>query len=274
MQTTTLRWQDVRVLSEVGKGSHGTVYKCCLKSNPQFLLAVKQIPRRHARNPAEINRDLIFADKIHHPNIVEYLGTEINDRNAYVFTKLIDGVTSDQMVRNAQYGTPWTEKIIKAIVLDICNAMEYLHGQHIVYNDWKPNNIMIDTTGEYSGILIDMGSAIQMQNGLHADCGRPVGTPYFFAPEKFEWQYGFASDVWSLGVLMYMYLSGQHPFIRRKVKDAIDLQLELNNPLEFDNPIWRDRSPECQDLIQRILQYHSVDRPSISEIKSHPWMQQ
>lgn len=275
MATKTLQWKDLRIISEVGKGSHGTVYKCCLKSNPQEIIAVKKIQKRHQGNIHETNHDLLLAKDVQHPNIVHYLGTDIDEQYAYVFTKLIHGVTSDQMIKNALHGSPWREKVVKALVLDVCNALEYLHDNSIVYNDFKPNNIMIDTSGKYSGVLIDLGSAVKMQNGLQADCGRPIGTPYFFAPEKWEWQYGFSSDVWSLGVLIYMYLCGQHPFIHRKVADPRDLQLELySNPLEFKQPIWKDRSSECKHLIQSILQYHASDRPSVSEIKSHPWMLQ
>lgn len=85
-------------------------------------------------------------------------------------------------------------------------ALNHCHKQNIVHRDIKPENMMFDHEGSIR--LVDFGLAIQTNKTLHT----MAGTPYFMAPEIFAGNYGPKCDVWSLGVVLYMIVTGELPF--------------------------------------------------------------
>ena len=85
-------------------------------------------------------------------------------------------------------------------------ACHHMHAQGIIHRDIKPSNIMVSKSGDLK--LIDFGLSTYMQDGPKS----VAGTAYFMAPEITKGDYDAKADIWSLGVLMYMLLSGEWPF--------------------------------------------------------------
>ena len=88
-------------------------------------------------------------------------------------------------------------------------AISHLHAQNIIHRDIKPTNIMIDKNNKVR--LIDFGLAeFKMDNNKKSN--HIAGTPYFMSPESLKGRQGKEADMWSLGVLLYLLISGEYPF--------------------------------------------------------------
>lgn len=93
---------------------------------------------------------------------------------------------------------------------------------------------------------------------------------HYIAPEVINKFYNNKCDIWSLGVLLYVLLSGNAPFLGKEHETIINKILK--EPLTFANPIWKTRSPEAVSLISRMLEKNFEQRIGIAEILADPWI--
>jgi serine/threonine-protein kinase/endoribonuclease IRE1 len=162
-------------------------------------------------------------------------------------------------------------------------GLSYLHDKNIVHRDLKPQNVLVSVVSE--GIVLlklaDFGASKQARNKPNgnievSDSQSGRGTSGFMAPEVLETERGspiFASDVWSLGVVMFFVLSrGGHPFgekIYEGGRNVRDFIIKSVKNLRKVGPISHDWA--ATDLIIRLLQYEAQDRPSAFLILCHPY---
>lgn len=93
---------------------------------------------------------------------------------------------------------------------------------------------------------------------------------HYIAPEVINKFYNSKCDIWSLGILLFVLLSGNAPFVGKE-HDTIIHKI-LNEPLHFANPVWKTRSSEAKSLIARMLEKNFEKRVSIGEILNDPWI--
>jgi calcium-dependent protein kinase len=99
-----------------------------------------------------------------------------------------------------------------------------------------------------------------------------LGTPYYIAPEVIKKQYSEKCDLWSIGVLMYILLSGEPPFNDpRADNDAIMKKVEIGK-YDIENGVWKQISDPAKDLIKKLLTMDPATRPSAEEALNHPWI--
>lgn len=175
-------------------------------------------------------------------------------------------------------------------------GLEYCHAQGIAHRDLKPENLLLD--GGFTLKIADFGFAgpIIGRDGSGFLTTR-VGTINFMAPEIHEGQKqnGAYIDIFSLGVILFIMVSGQPPFYSAEIqKDPFYKAIAMNNSKifwrvhqkikkesipyseEFIDEIKKESIPyseEFIDLVTMMLQYNPSHRPSLSEIFMHPWMQ-
>ena len=147
-------------------------------------------------------------------------------------------------------------------------AIRYLHDHHIVHRDLKLENFLFETDHEDSElILIDFGlSQNYYPNEVILN---PVGTPYYVAPEVLSGAYSNKCDIWSLGVIAYMLVSGTPPFYGKS--DNETLIAVKKGTLKFPEKLFDNISLEGKDFIKLCLNRSVTHRPSGEQLLNHPW---
>ena len=139
----------------------------------------------------------------------------------------------------------------------------------IIFRDIKPENFLLYKEDDDTHIkLIDFGLAKKVtKNELMTT---PNGTPYYIAPEVLKGSYTTQCDNWSMGVVMYIMLSGKPPFGGKNNNEI--LNSVLHGTYDFSAPQWDVISDEAKDLIQNLLQRQADMRFTSTEAFNHSWI--
>ncbi|KAI9040233.1 STE11 family mitogen-activated protein kinase kinase kinase [Aspergillus affinis] len=216
--------------SLIGEGSFGSVF-LALHSITGELMAVKQVEIPSATKGTEFDKrknsmvtalkhEIELLQGMHHPNIVQYLGTSADDQYLNIFLEYVPGGSIATMLK--QYNT-FQEPLIKNFVRQILSGLSYLHSQDIIHRDIKGANILVDNKG---GIKISdfgiskrveastvLGSRASGTGAGHLHRPSLQGSVYWMAPEVVrQTAHTKKADIWSLGCLVVEMFIGAHPF--------------------------------------------------------------
>jgi serine/threonine protein kinase len=202
----------------LGRGGMGAVYKA-RQTSLDRLVAVKILPPEIGRDPAfaeRFSREAKALARLNHPNIVTI--HEFGRRGEFFFFQMefVDGANLGQLMANSRVAP----REALAIVMQVCDALQYAHDQGIVHRDIKPDNILVNRQGRAK--IADFGLA-KLLLGAEANdpalaaallaTGRAVGTPQYMAPEQLlnPREADHRADIYSLGVVFYQLLTGELP---------------------------------------------------------------
>uniref|UniRef100_A0A0K0DR01 Protein kinase domain-containing protein n=1 Tax=Angiostrongylus cantonensis TaxID=6313 RepID=A0A0K0DR01_ANGCA len=214
---TRLVWEDSstgsihRQATVLGSGQFGTVYGGIHRKSGKHV-AVKLIDKlKFPPNKEDLLRtEVNILQKVHHPGVVDFLQMlETPDRIFVVMEKLKGDML--EMILSSEKGR-LSERITQFLVAQILVALRYLHNQNIVHCDLKPENILLTSNSDFPQVkLCDFGFARII--GEKSFRRSVVGTPAYLAPEVLR-NKGFnrSLDMWSVGVIVYVSLSGTFPF--------------------------------------------------------------
>lgn len=146
--------------------------------------------------------------KIDHRNVVNYYETYEDADDIYLCMELCRGGELSKYIKDKQIEKKFNEGTVAGLFLQLLHALNHIHHKGIIHRDIKPENIMFDKPGG-TVKFIDFGLACQMKNIKKFD---QAGTPKYMAPEAFKGKSGAESDIWSLGVVIYLFMSGHAPF--------------------------------------------------------------
>jgi calcium-dependent protein kinase len=151
------------------------------------------------------------------------------------------------------------------------SAVAYLHANRVVHRDLKPENFLLKYDNDDSVVkLIDFGLSKKLQeNEILTD---PNGTPFYIAPEILEGNYTEAVDNWSLGVILYIMLSGSPPFYGKDNREI--LRAVEKGVFTLSLKPFLSCSIEVKDLISKLLVKNVSRRFTASQAYNHPWVQQ
>jgi len=165
-----------------------------------------------------------------------------------------------------------SEKDAAYIIRQILSAITYCHSKGVVHRDIKPENILIElitVDGSINIKLIDFGAALFFT--ANSKITETLGTPYYIAPEVLLGNYTEKCDVWSIGVILFILLSGNAPF--NGTTDEEIMSSVKRGVFSFKSRIWHNISPEAKDLVRKMLVFRPSERISAVDAFSHPWIQ-
>ena len=246
----------------IGQGAFATVYmaqhsetnKCCV---------CKVVPRSRLADPsvsARFEKEMHINRRLNHPGVVQFYDLLSDDTNFYVVMELCpNGDLYEHILQNGHL----QEYEAKVYFRQILEALAYLHAMGVSHRDIKLENLLVDQFGHVK--ISDFGLSNFMQNGL---VETPCGSPCYVSPECLSGQPydGATTDIWSAGVVLFAMVTGRLPWTQRN-------QIELFRQIRTgDYSVPEDLSPQCRDLIERLMQVDPIERITIEDALEHPWM--
>ncbi|CAJ0957022.1 unnamed protein product, partial [Mesorhabditis belari] len=252
----------------LGSGQFGTVYGGIHRKTGTHV-AVKLIDKlKFPPNKEDLLRtEVHILQKVSHPGVVEFQQMlETPDRIFVVMEKLKGDML--EMILSSEKGR-LSERTTQFLVGQILVALRYLHNLNIVHCDLKPENILLTSNSDFPQVkLCDFGFARII--GERSFRRSVVGTPAYLAPEVLR-NKGFnrSLDMWSVGVIVYVSLSGTFPF-----NEDEDINDQIQNA-EFMYPPtpWKEITETAIDFINGLLQVKMSKRLTVSKALVHIWMQ-
>lgn len=292
------RFEDVYRLQEevLGEGAYARVQTCInLITNKEY--AVKIIEKRPGHSRSRVFREVEMLYQCQgHRNILELVEFfEEEDKFYLVFEKLRGGSVLAHIHKRRHF----SEQEACIVVQDIASALDFLHNKGMAHRDLKPENILCEHIEKISPVKIcdfDLGSGIKLNSDSSPistpELQTPCGSAEYMAPEVVEafseeaTIYDKRCDLWSLGVILYIMLSGYPPFVGRCGGDC---GWEMGEPChtcqntlfesiqegkyEFPAKDWAHISSSAKDLITKLLVRDAKHRLSASQVLQHPWVQ-
>jgi serine/threonine-protein kinase len=215
------QWGHLRVLEKLGEGSFGEVFR----AYDPLLDREVALKLRHAQDLAppasarEFIREARLLARVRHPNVVVVHGADTHDGRIGMWTDLVTGRTLEQFLTDEG---PMSAQSVALIGLDLCRALAAVHGAGLVHGDVKAANVMRERGGRI--VLMDFGAGLEFARGSadRAAAG-PRGTPLAMAPEVLHGgALTPASDLYSLGALLYRLASGCHPIEAETLGELIE----------------------------------------------------
>jgi calcium/calmodulin-dependent protein kinase I len=186
------------------------------------VVAIKQLPKKAIRELKVMTEVDILRLAGEHRNIIGFRDLFQDEENWYIVMEMAEGgELFDRLVERGAYSEAQASEIMREIV----DAVSYLHQQGIVHCDLKPENLLLATkASDTSNMrLVDFGSAFRADSGKLVS-KKGTGTIAYSAPEVISGRpCGYKADVWALGVLMYILLSGTSPSLPPSLPSFLSL---------------------------------------------------
>ncbi|XP_060951315.1 myosin light chain kinase, smooth muscle-like [Limanda limanda] len=250
----------------LGCGKYGQVFRLSHKETGDAS-AGKFYRARTSKDKTAARKEIELMNCLHHPKLVQCLAAYDTRSELVMVLEYIAG--GELFERIVDDNFEHTEPASVSYMQQILEGMQYVHKKNIVHLDLKPENIVcVDTSGTRIKI-IDFGLASQLEEG------KPLmvmhGTPEFAAPEVINYEpVGVETDMWSIGVICYILLSGESPF--QGNSDAETFCFVAAASYEFDEESFEDISDDAKDFISSLLKKDRRCRLSCTEALVHPWM--
>ncbi|XP_049301024.1 twitchin isoform X5 [Anopheles funestus] len=259
-------YDQYEILEEIGTGAFGVVHRCRERKTGN-VFAAKFIPVSTNAERELIRREIDIMNQLHHRKLI-YLHDAFEDEDEMVLIyEFLSG--GELFERITTEGYRMCEQEIIEYMKQICEAVKYMHERNIIHLDIKPENVMCQTRNTNQVKLIDFGLATKLNPNEMVKIS--TGTAEFAAPEIVEREpVGFYTDMWAVGVLAYVLVSGLSPFAGET--DIDTLKNIKQGTWEFDEVAFRDVSEECKDFIRRLLIKNTEKRMTAHECLMHVWL--
>nr|XP_009484881.1 PREDICTED: myosin light chain kinase 3 [Pelecanus crispus] len=250
----------------LGGGRFGQVHRCT-EISTGLNLAAKIIKVKGAKEREEVKNEINVMNQLNHVNLIQLYDAFEAKNNITLIMEYLDGGELFDRITDENYNLTELDAIL--FTKQICEGVHYLHQHYILHLDLKPENILcVNHTGNQIKI-IDFGLARRYKPREKLKVN--FGTPEFLAPEVVNYDFvSFPTDMWSVGVITYMLLSGLSPFLGET--DAETMNYVVNCSWDFDAEAFEQLSEEAKDFISRLLMKEKSCRMSATQCLKHEWL--
>ncbi|XP_074550541.1 striated muscle preferentially expressed protein kinase [Halichoeres trimaculatus] len=246
---------------EIGRGAFSYVKRVTQKVG-KMEYAAKFISTR-AKKKVSALREMNLLSKLDHERVLYFQDAFEKKNAAIIITELCHEELLDRFTRKSSI----TESDVRSCIRQLLEGLDYLHHLNIIHLDIKPDNIlMADPHGDQIRIC-DFGNALEITPDEAQYC--KYGTPEFVAPEIVnQTPVSKASDIWSVGVIAYLCLTGVSPFAGENDRSSV---LNIRNyNVAFEENMFADLCREAKGFIIKLLVADRL-RPDTQECLRHPW---
>ncbi len=260
-------------IKKLGAGTFGVVYLAhSLKLKQDVAVKVLKQPAPSASgHKSQAIPEVQVLQSLNHPGIVRLLGLETTlAGTTALILEFVDGPTLRQLLNENHGKLPQQQAV--HIVTETVRALVYVHQQGIFHLDLKPSNILIrKTAGNPQPLIADFGGSVFRKHRLASSgCTLEYAAPELFGQWYADYRAsdhwhlpGARSDLYSVGVMLYLLLTGEYPFDLKKQKEANGWVTLLNSrrqrpetPRSIDSAI----PPRLSDICLRCLEFHPENR--------------
>ena len=253
---------------ELGSGAFGEVWLVRHKDlDRDFAMKIIKKRKNKSNDERDILNEIEILKKLDHPKILKVVDFYSTLKKYYIITEYCpEGELFNEIIKVGKFDEGQAAFIINQIL----KAVLYCHKMNIIHRDIKPENIMI-TSREKNGCLqvklIDFGTAKIFEKGHQEN--KYVGSSYYMAPEIIKRKYDEKCDLWSIGVILYILLTGRPPFDGNDDEEILEnVKKGVYDKWSYPFPLL---SSQAKDLIVKLLQYDPKKRLSAEQALEHQW---
>ena len=239
----------------IGVGGNATVFKAHSPTFGQVAIKILHPGKTSEEDLRRFQREFLSLKTLEHPNIVKVFESGVHNNYPWISMELVEGSDLDSLIRSWEYPIETPQfQIIRNILIQMCRALEYIHAQGIIHRDLKPSNVLITQSGVPK--LTDFGvvkNPQQFKSEL-TTMGSLVGTVAFMAPELIIGEdLDHRADLYSLGALIFMALTGKKPFEAKSIVGYLSQHLTQPplRPSSEDSNIPEQLDNICFQLLQK-----------------------
>ena len=261
------------IIKIIGEGGFGKVYYAKNKfSNTE--VSIKTINKSKNENlifdNLSIKNEIDVLKSLSHPNIMKIYEFYSNEESYFLVNEYIKYGELSKRIKQT-----FSELQISVIIFQILKGLSYIHSHNIIHRDIKLENIMINDIENilingkieqfYWIKIIDFGIA-KFTSSNKKEKGM-TGTLYYMAPEVIKQNYNYKCDIWSVGIILYILLTGKYPF-DSLVKSRIKTKIE-DGEFDEENIKYKNSSKELKDLLKHLLNTNPTFRYNAKEALKH-----
>lgn len=215
---------DFALFGEIGRGGMGVVHNA-QQTKLDRPVALKVLHSHLAHGEAGLQRLRIEAEaaaRLDHPNIVPIYEIGEHEGQPYLAMQLVEGKSLAEYLGRFSVGLP--EREAATLLAKIASAVHHAHQRGVLHRDLKPGNVLLDAGGEPRLIDFGLAKCVEQDSGL-TQTGSFLGTPAYASPEQaagHNKSITTASDIYSLGAILYALLTSQPPFVGESTAEIID----------------------------------------------------
>lgn len=254
------------IYEELGRGRFGVVFKVKDKINGE-ILAAKFVRCRKSEEKQKCKDEIAIMNVLDSCKLLQLAAAYENPREIIMVMEYIGGGELFEKVVADDFTL--TERDCVLFMRQICEAVGYMHEKSIVHLDLKPENILCKSKESHLIKIIDFGLTKKLKQG--EDVRILFGTPEFVSPEVISYEpVSTTSDMWSVGVICYVLLSGLSPFMGDS--DVETFANISGIAYDFDDEAFDNISDEAKDFISKLLVKFQNKRLTAAGCLLHPWL--
>ena len=259
------------VKQKLGKGKFGLV-KLGINKITGEKVAIKIMKKKtmDTSDSLLVRTEIEILKICQHPNIIRLYDVFENEEFIYIIMEYCPGGDFFTYLQKRDFILP--ENLVSKIMHKMCTAVYYMHSYGIAHRDLKPENVLMSNTDDENIDIRILDFGLSKIIGPYEKCNEPYGTLTYCAPEIIlDEPYSKAVDLWSLGIMTYLMLSGRLPF-NAEDENEIARQVAYEDPDFVRNQVWKDVSSEAKDFCKKLLVKDPLKRMNIKQALEHKFI--